>query len=55
MGLEIIPILIGWFRRQPDNAAASAAAAAESAEEAARSAASVTPSTNDDLDYILGV
>lgn len=44
-----------WAKHQPDTAAASAAAAEESAEAAAESAANVTPSTSDDLNYILGV
>ena len=44
---------IGWMQKQPDNAAASAAAAQASAEAAAESAASVTPSTADDVAYIL--
>ena len=53
MDLQTLALAIGWMKAQPDNAASSAAAAAASAEDAAEAAASVSPSTSDDLDYIL--
>jgi len=56
LSMDLMSVLaaIGWMQKQPDNAAASAAAAQASAEDAAEAAASVTPSTSDDLAYILG-